>query len=161
MKKIMFVCMGNICRSPLAHAVFEHKVKERGLEAYYDVESSGTYGYHAGEDADARMRKTAADHGIVFHHPAQKFESRFLDDYQLVLAMDQSNYDDIRYSASGHPNLNRVHKFREFDPKGSAHDDVPDPYYGGAQGFEKVFAMVDRTCENLLDHLEKMRTRTE
>lgn len=161
MKKIMFVCMGNICRSPLAQAVFEHKVKERGLEAHYEAESSGTHGYHEGEDADPRMRATAARHGIDFHHPARKYNAHFLDSYHLVLAMDQGNYDDIRYASSGHPNLNRVYKFRSFDPKGSEHDDVPDPYYKGDRGFELVFELVDRTTEALLNHLEKLRTRTE
>ncbi|MFW5801363.1 MAG: low molecular weight protein-tyrosine-phosphatase [Spirochaeta sp.] len=160
MKKILFVCMGNICRSPLAHAVFEHKLKERGLEPYFEVESAGTHGYHVGEDADPRMRKIAADKGVPFHHQAQKFVSQFLDEYHLVLAMDQGNYDDIHYAASGHPNLDRVHKFREFDPRGSAQDDVPDPYYGGDAGFENVYSIVDRTCDALLNHLEKQRTRS-
>ncbi|AFG38454.1 low molecular weight protein-tyrosine-phosphatase [Spirochaeta africana] len=160
MKKIMFVCMGNICRSPIAQAVFEHKLKERELEAHYEAESSGTHGYHVGEDADARMRKTAAGHGVHFHHPAQKFLVSFLDQYHLVLAMDQGNYDDIRYAAAGHPNLNRLHKFRAFDPEGSEADDVPDPYYGGDQGFELVYQMVDRTCDALIDYLEKLRQQT-
>lgn len=153
----MFVCMGNICRSPLAHAVFEHQIKLRGLEEYYFAESSGTNGYHVGEDADARMRKTAAAHGIPFHHPAQKFQPWFLDEYDLILAMDQGNYNDILYLASGHPNADRLDKLRSYDPEGSFKDDVPDPYYGGDHGFEHVFTIVERSCRQLLDELEKQR----
>ncbi|THB64781.1 MAG: low molecular weight phosphotyrosine protein phosphatase [Spirochaetaceae bacterium] len=155
--KVMFVCMGNICRSPVAHAVFEYKVKERGLQEFYEVESSGTHGYHVGEDADPRMRKTAGEHGVPFHHSVQKFNAKMLDEYDLVLTMDQANMEDVRFAASGHPNLDRVRMFRTWDPKGSARDSVPDPYYGGDKGFEDVFLMVERTCEALLNELESKR----
>ncbi len=159
MKKIMFVCMGNICRSPAAHAVFEQKVKERGLEAEYIVESSGTHAYHVGEDADPRMRKTLADHGIHFHHPAQRFKPVMLDEYDVVLAMDGRNFRDMNNLAGGHQNFERVQMFRSYDPEGSAQDDVPDPYYGGDGGFEHVFQIVERSCSVLLDELEKQRNQ--
>jgi len=148
----MFVCLGNICRSPLAHAVFREIVEERGLSDRYEVQSSGTCAYHVGEPSDSRMRKTAAIHGVKINHRARQIFHCDLEDFDYIFAMDGSNYKNIRSLSGNRELLSRVRMFRDFDPQGPG--DVPDPYYGGQEGFETVFAIVKRTCENVLDLME-------
>jgi protein-tyrosine phosphatase len=145
--KIMFVCLGNICRSPLAEAVFVHKVKERGLD--FAGDSSGTSAYHIGDAADPRMREVARKHGVPIKHRAQQFQPRHFNEFDLVLAMDESNFSDLLTIAKSDEERNKIVMFRDFDPEG--HGDVPDPYYGGKEGFEQVYAMVDRTCDALIE----------
>lgn len=150
--KVMFVCLGNICRSPLAHAVFDAKIKERGLEGRFETESSGTCSYHVGERSDGRMRKTASKRGVVIDHRARHFTASDFKEWDLILTMDSSNKRDVLSLSSSPEEAARVKMFREWDPvKGSL--DVPDPYYGGAEGFEEVFDIVERTCDNLIDDL--------
>src|SRR6056297_2089726 len=93
---IMFVCSGNICRSPLAHRMLEQQARERGMATHMTVESSGTGAWHVGQDADPRMRKTAAAHGLILHHPAQMIERSDLVDYDVLFAMDRGHYRQIR-----------------------------------------------------------------
>ncbi len=150
--KVMFVCMGNICRSPLAHAIFEKIVAEHGDDSLepIEVESSGTIAYHVGKQADERMRRTAARHGIRIDHLARHLRRRDLEEYDLILAMDDDNLRDIRRLAADDESLlAKVHLLREFEPTGASREGVPDPYYGGDQGFENVFAIVRRCAEEL------------
>jgi low molecular weight protein-tyrosine phosphatase len=153
--RILFVCMGNICRSPAAQAVFEHKLTERGLAERFQVDSSGTIAYHVGEAADSRMRDELSRHGIVSRSRSQQFLESDFERYDLILAMDRSNYSSLKrmIGASGvRPELaDRLRMFRDFDPEGRG--DVPDPYYGGSRGFALVYEMVERTAENLLKYL--------
>ena len=153
--KVMFVCMGNICRSPLAHAVFQDLVDARGLRATILVESSGTDAYHTGEQADRRMRETAARHGTHIDHRALHLSPRHLAEYDLIVAMDQANLRGIERLAQGRSELlAKVHLLREFEPNRAAEaavEGVPDPYYGGADGFETVYAIVSRCCAVLLE----------
>jgi protein-tyrosine phosphatase len=157
----MFVCSGNICRSPLAHRMLEHQARERGLDHLIEVESSGTGAWHVGEDADPRMRRTAARHGLTLHHPARAFRTGDLTDRDIIFAMDRGHYREIRALARG--DLPGLYLFRQFDPDyaddgiGPVENapDVPDPYYGGDNGFEKVYRMVERTCRRILDEIEK------
>ncbi len=155
--KVMFVCMGNICRSPLAHAIFQDLVDARGLRETIHVESSGTDAYHTGEQADRRMRETAARHGTHIDHRALHLSPRHLAEYDLIIAMDQANLRGIQRLAQGRSEfLAKVHLLREFEPgadatERSAPEGVPDPYYGGAAGFETVYAIVSRCCEVLLE----------
>lgn len=164
-KRLMFVCSGNICRSPLAHRMLEHQAAERGLDTVIRVESSGTGAWHVGQDADSRMRKTAARHGLVFHHPAQMIESRDLREQDILFAMDRGHYREI--TAMGRHRLNgdlkaKLYMFRQFDPEVAGGEvvpldrapDVPDPYYGGIDGFEEVYAIVERTSKRILDAIE-------
>jgi protein-tyrosine phosphatase len=158
----MFVCTGNICRSPLAHRVLEKILDERGLSDRVAVESSGTGAWHVGEDADSRMRATAARHGLPFHHGARHLTRREVESYDLLFAMDRGHYRHILGMADGDVG-ERLYVFRQFDPELTGGGDrlsvdrapdVPDPYYGGADGFEAVYAMVERTCRAIVDHLE-------
>ncbi|QEN07115.1 low molecular weight phosphotyrosine protein phosphatase [Oceanispirochaeta crateris] len=148
--KVMFVCLGNICRSPLAHAVFQQRAEEEGLNVF--VESCGTGAWHIGEPADSRMRRTAQDHGVVINHLARKFQPSDLDEYDLIIPMDRSNRKDLLTHARP-VHQEKIHLMREWDPQGG--QDVPDPWYGGPEGFETVYDIVDRSCRVLIDQLKK------
>jgi protein-tyrosine phosphatase len=151
----MFVCTGNICRSPLAHAVLEEKLKQRGLSNEFLVDSSGTDAYHAGEQADARMRQTARRHGVTVDHAAQLVTPDHVATADLLVAMDDGHVRKLRRMTRG--DQEKIVKMREFDPEVNAEHapDVPDPWYGGMDGFERVYEMVDRSCEVLADRLGK------
>ncbi len=155
MKKIMFVCMGNICRSPLAHAVFEDIATREGAAARYRVDSSGTIAYHVGEPPDERMRKVAARHGVEMTHRSQHLKKRHLDEFDLILCMDRDNLRDAQRLAMSEATAAKIAMLRDFDPE--ARGDVPDPYYGGPEGFERVYDIVSRSCEALFDALEHER----
>lgn len=148
--RVMFVCTGNICRSPLAEAVFRDLIEDGKLGDRFEIASSGTTAYHVGQPADERMRGVAASHGVAIRHRSQQLEESDLDDYDLLLAMDQSNLREMKLIARGRDHRGKIHLFREFDPQGGPGAEVPDPYYGGHAGFERVFAMVDRTCRALV-----------
>ncbi len=156
--KILFVCTGNICRSPLAQAVFEKLAAGRGLSTHYQTESAGTTAYHVGDNADERMRRTAAEHGVPFSHQSTQISRRDLDAYDLILVMDRDNLAAVERLARSGDVVGKVRMFREFDPHGHPGAPVPDPYYGGPDGFEEVFRIVDRTNRALLDALESGRT---
>jgi protein-tyrosine phosphatase len=153
MKKIMFVCMGNICRSPLAHAAFEAIVRREGATSRYRVDSSGTIAYHAGERADERMREVAGRHGVTIDHRAQHLKRHHLDEFDLILCMDRDNLADARRLAKTGAACAKIALLRDYDPEGPG--DVPDPYYGGPSGFEEVYAIVSRSCEALFKALEQ------
>lgn len=155
--RIMFVCTGNICRSPLAHRVLEARAAERGLADRLEVESSGIGSWHVGEDADARMRATAEAHGVPFHHPAQQIRPSDLETFDVLFAMDRGHERELIRMAhrAGVDPKGRVRLFRAFDPESSGREDVPDPYYGGQRGFEEVWSMVDRTVARMLDAIEE------
>lgn len=156
--RVLFVCTGNICRSPLAHAVFEHIIRTRGLNHEFEVESAGTHGYHVGEDADPRMRSTAARRGIPFSHPARKLIQSDLEYYDVIFAMDRGHYAQLNDMAAAAENPAAIYMFREFDPRGDASMDVPDPYYGGQNGFDDVFDIVERSSEQILNALKSGET---
>jgi protein-tyrosine phosphatase len=151
--KITFVCLGNICRSPTAEGVFQHLVNERGLQAYFLIDSAGTSAYHIGEPANNRSREVAEDHGIRLLSKASRFERRDLDEYDLIVPMDRENLVQIRALDHQGSSASKIRLLREFDPV-PEDGEVPDPYYGGMEGFENVFRIVKRSCETLLDHLE-------
>lgn len=151
--KICFVCYGNICRSPTAEGVFQHLVNERGLQAYFEIDSAGTSAYHAGEPANKRSRQTANKYGIALHSKARQFKSFDLNYFDLILAMDEENLAAIRQMDSGSTYEHKIGMLRTFDPE-PGDGQVPDPYYGGMQGFENVFQIVKRSCETLLNKLE-------
>lgn len=154
-KKIMFVCMGNICRSPLAHGVFQRMVTAQGLGDHFEIESSGTTGYHVGEMPDHRMSQTAHSHGYDLNHRARRFMPHDLEDFDLILPMDKENMQDILRHVSDKNQVPKVKLFRDFDPQGYPGSEVPDPYYGGAEGFENVFDIVERTSKSLLELLKE------
>ncbi len=151
--RIMFICTGNICRSPLAHAVLEHMVKEEGLEDKIEIESSGTGAWHVGEQPDSRMRRTAFAHGVTLNHLSRQLIRKNLMNYNLLLAMDHHNLRDTHALCRSDEEREKVKMFRDFDPEKGG--DVPDPWYGGLDGFEDVWEIVSRTCASLLKTLAK------
>jgi protein-tyrosine phosphatase len=155
--RVCFICLGNIVRSPLAHNLFAHLVKKEGLEHKYEVDSAGTSGWHAGESPDARMRRVAARYGLKYDGRAKQFQPADFDRYDLIIAMDQENRERLLSMARTPEEKSKVRLLREFDPQGSPQAPVPDPYYGGIDGFEEVFAIVDRSVRSLLDALEEGR----
>lgn len=149
--RVLFVCLGNICRSPLAEGVFEHLVREAGLAEEFDIDSAGTGSWHVGEPADLRAQAVARENGVRLTGRARRIEAVDLATFDWVIAMDRSNRTAIE-SLAGAPDEAKVHLLREFDPE-SVDPDVPDPYYGGPGGFQEVFDIVDRSCKVLLEHV--------
>lgn len=152
--RICFVCLGNICRSPTAEGIFQHLVKERGLKSYFFIDSAGTSAFHLGERANSRSRQVAKENGMELNSRARRFESGDLEEFDLILAMDSENYRNIQQLISQNKHSEKVMMMRNFDLE-SGPGDVPDPYYGGVDGFQNVFDVVYRSCEALLDQLEE------
>ena len=153
--RLCFVCLGNICRSPTAAAVMAHKVRGAGLEDAIEVESAGTGGWHIGEPPDRRAAAEARRRGIPMTNAAKQFGRSDFDDYDLVLAMDAQNARDLREIAPDAEARAKVRLLRSFAPGMDPDGDmaVPDPYFGGDDGFTTVFDLIDAACAGLLDHL--------
>ena len=154
-KKVLFVCMGNICRSPTAHGVMQHKVTERGLTQHIEIDSSGTHAYHVGEKSDSRSRALATSKGIDMEYVrARKISINDYDEFDYILAMDKENLELIEYYAPQNHSAN-VSLFLSFANQAGGTDEevVPDPYYGGDAGFEHVFELVDLGCDALINHI--------
>jgi protein-tyrosine phosphatase len=151
--KILFVCMGNICRSPTAEAVMRGIVREAGLEDEIALDSAGIGDWHVGHAPDARATEAAARRGVTLAGSARQVRPRDFEDFDLLLAMDRDNHAELRALAPDAAAAEKVHMLREFDPEsaGAPDLDVPDPYYGGAQGFETVLDQVEAACRGLLD----------
>jgi protein-tyrosine phosphatase len=149
---ILFVCLGNICRSPLAEGVFLALADEEGTAHRFRVDSAGTGSWHIGEPPDARAVSVARARGIRLDGRARRITEHDLDDFDWIIAMDRSNRSAIRALVPPRSRA-RIHLLREFDPV-PGDPDVPDPYYGGPGGFEEVFDIVDRCCRKLLEHLD-------
>ncbi|MBD1850564.1 low molecular weight protein-tyrosine-phosphatase [Leptolyngbya sp. FACHB-711] len=147
--KLLFVCLGNICRSPSAENIMNYLIRQRGLQEQIICDSAGTSSYHIGSSPDRRMTAAAARRGIVLEGRARQFKPRDLEEFDLILAMDKDNYADIL----------------SLDPEGAYHDkvklmcdfcrhhrdrEVPDPYYGGESGFNDVIDLLLDACEGLL-----------
>ena len=152
--EICFVCLGNICRSPLAEGVFQTLINDQGLENQIIIHSAGTGGWHVGASPDARMQATARTKGIQLTSRAQQIEVEDIRRFDLVLAMDQSNLETMEYLCSPEMATKKLRLFRSFDPEADGDLDVPDPYYGGDDGFEHVFQIVHRTCPPILEYVK-------
>jgi len=155
MIKILFVCMGNICRSPTAHGVMQHKILERRLESQVSIDSAGTHAYHVGEKSDARSRQLAASKGIDMEYVrARKISITDYDEFDYILAMDEDNLELIEYYAPSDYSA-KIGLFLDFALQTGKVSEaiVPDPYYGGDAGFENVFSLVDVGCDALLEHV--------
>ena len=153
MKKIMFVCLGNICRSSLAETVLQKIIDDNDQSENFIIDSSGTSSAHAGGDPDLRMQKVALSKGFQMTHRAKQLKQSDLEKFDLIFAMDEKNYQDILRLADSPLIKKKVHMFREFDPQVSSSDSVPDPYYGGKEGFEDVFQIISRTSQNIFDKI--------
>lgn len=150
---VLFVCLGNICRSPLAEGVFRHLLDQEGLADRFRVDSAGTDSWHVGESPDARSVRTAAAHGVSLGGHARQTLPEDFRRFDYIVAMDRSNLADLQRFRDGVGGEASLYLLREFDPQGGPGAEVPDPYYGGPNGFEDVFAMVERSCRGLLDHI--------
>ena len=150
-KSVLFVCLGNICRSPAAEGVLKHLLHQRGLAGSIRVESAGTSGYHLGDLPDRRMRAAAKKRGMVLESRARSVSSQDLRDFDLIVAMDRDNYRELLRLASG-PNT-KIRLLSDFLDE-SWPREVPDPYYGGDEGFEHVLDMLEAACPELLDELQ-------
>lgn len=153
-KRICFVCLGNIVRSPLAENLFKHLAVQAGVGDKYTVDSAGTGPWHLDEPPDPRMRRVAARHGLSYSGRARQFRAVEFEHFDLILAMDYDNYTDLLQLARQDEQDQKVRMLREFDPWGGASASVPDPYYSSLDSFEEVYAVIERSCRGLLEALE-------
>lgn len=149
-KRILFVCLGNICRSPAAEGVLQHLIEERSLEDQVDVDSAGTSSFHIGEPADKRMRAAAQARGIELTSRSRMVSQRDFGEFDLIVAMDRNNQRELeRVGGSAASKIKMLSDYLT----GEWPDEVPDPYYGGDDGFEQVLDMLQAACPSLLDEL--------
>lgn len=146
---VLFICMGNLCRSPLAENVFRHHAETRGALRFFDIDSAGTGHWHVGEEPDPRIRAIGQDHGVTVTGTGRQVKRRDFARFDYLICMDEDNRQDIL--DRGAPK-ERVHLLLDFLPDAPMIE-VPDPYYGGRDGFELVFELVDSACAALLDKL--------
>jgi len=154
--RILFVCLGNICRSPAAEGIMKEIIRKKRLTNRIEVDSAGTAGYHIGELPDPRMRSHGASRGYKFNTLSRKFRVEDFEDFDLILAMDDSNYNNIMYMSPDAESQEKVHRMVEYSQKFS-HDHIPDPYYSGADGFELVLDLLEDACDGLMKDLEEKR----
>ena len=154
-KKILFVCLGNICRSPAAEAVFKDIVAKKGLAAKFEIDSAGTSGYHSGEPADVRMQQHAKKRGYTITSISRPFDPKYdFDHFDLILAMDDDNLHDLKQMTRYQEDVKKIHLMTDFSASGHHHH-VPDPYYGGPQGFDFVLDLLEETGMGLYNYIEK------
>ncbi|MEO7956492.1 MAG: low molecular weight protein-tyrosine-phosphatase [Fibrobacteria bacterium] len=162
--KILFVCLGNICRSPIAEGIFAHLVRERGLEGHYLADSAGTGNWHIGQPPDPRAIAVSGKRGVELPSLCRQVAKSDFEDFDLILAMDRNNRKELEDLCPA-PLRRKIRLLREFDPATEAASagarstragsalDVPDPYYGGPYEFDTVYEMLNRCCSLLLDTL--------
>lgn len=159
--RVLFVCMGNICRSPSAEAVFQHYVDEQGLNARFEIHSAGTIGYHSGAPADPRMRRIAAKRGYSLDSRARQVTLDDLMSFDFVVAMDRDNYQDLKSLGPSKNKISMLGSFlRDVGDDTSDVISVPDPYYGGDAGFEQVLDMLEQACPAMLQHCLDLAQQT-
>lgn len=152
MVKVLFVCMGNICRSPTAEGVFQQRLIDHGLQDRVDTDSAGTHGWHAGDPPDSRSIDAALRRGVdIGWIRSRKVQSRDFTDFDFVLAMDRDNLEDMEAVAPA-THTAQIRLFLEFAPHLDV-TDVPDPYYGGPGGFDRVLDLVEAASEGLIAHI--------
>ena len=156
-QKVLFVCLGNICRSPLAEGVFRHYVAAAGLADRFRIDSAGTSSYHVGDPPDARTTAVARQRGIELAGAARQLEAGDLRAFDYVIAMDRENLANVQRLAKQIEPTAHIHLLREFDAQANGELDVPDPYYCGQRGFEDVQDMVERACQALLQHVREQQ----
>jgi low molecular weight protein-tyrosine phosphatase len=149
--RIVFVCMGNICRSPTAEGVMRRLVEEQGLEV--EIDSAGTGAWHVGEPPDSRATVAARRRGVTLEGAARQIRPDDFERFDLLIALDRSNLRELLAIAPDEEAAEKVRLLREFDPAADGDLDVPDPYYGGDNGFETVLDMVEASCRGLIDEL--------
>ncbi|MCD7973663.1 MAG: low molecular weight phosphotyrosine protein phosphatase [Candidatus Azobacteroides sp.] len=152
-KKLLFVCLGNICRSPAAEGIMKHLVEEAGLENDFFIDSAGTSGWHEGELPDSRMRSHAKKRGYDLNSLSRPVRSQDFDNFDMILAMDDTNYTNLMRQAPSPEAESKIYRMTDFCKKKEA-DHVPDPYYSGADGFEIVLDILEDACSGLLEEIK-------
>jgi protein-tyrosine phosphatase len=162
--RVLFVCLGNICRSPTAEGVMRALVRDAGLEGQIELDSAGTGAWHVGDSPDPRATAAARRRGIVLEGAARQVRSEDFAEFDLILAMDQTNLRDLRRLTPDPSAQTKVRLLREWGRAGSQSSDgdldVPDPYYGGPDGFDRVLDLVHASCESLLTQLREQTSTT-
>lgn len=153
MVKILFVCMGNICRSPSGEAVMNKLVKRAGLENEIECDSAGTIAYHEGEPADARMKRHAISRGYRLTSISRRFKEIDFENFDYIIAMDESNYNDLHSFDYSKKYENKIFMMTDFTKNGN-YREVPDPYYSGPEGFELVLDILEDACAGLLEEIK-------
>ena len=152
--KVLFVCLGNICRSPSAEAIFRGFVKKKDMGELFEIDSAGTSGYHQGEPADARMKRHALKRDYQLTSLSRKFDpTKDFDYFDIIIAMDRDNLSDLRQMATGKAEEEKLYLMTDFSSEYD-YDYVPDPYYGGDQGFELVIDLLEDASNGLLKRLK-------
>lgn len=151
MLKILFVCLGNICRSPIAHGILQDYIIKNEYETKIMVDSAGTSAFHVGSHPDHRSQHVASQHNIVLNNKARQLVATDLLEYDYILVMDHLNYDDVLSYTVEH--RSKVLMLRSFDPIANGVFDVPDPYYGTEADFEEVFAICKRSIDGFIEFL--------
>lgn len=153
MIRVLFVCMGNICRSPMAEGVFQRLLEQHGLADQVLVDSAGTHAYHLGQSPDSRAILTAQARGIdISGLRARQAEPKDFDEFDLILVMDEHNYDTLLFTGAER-HRSKLKYLLDYAPHLGTRN-LPDPYYGGEIGFEQVMDMIEDACEGLLRHLQ-------
>ena len=152
--RVLFVCLGNICRSPAAEGMMKETVKEHHATRRWEIDSAGTAAYHRGDLPDSRMRAHAICRGLVLDHISRKIRPSDFDEFDIIIGMDDANVSDLIDSAPSPEAQKKVMKMADFFSPGCSYDYVPDPYYEGAEGFELVLDLLADSTLNLFDTVE-------
>jgi len=157
MISLLFICLGNICRSPMAESVCRHILESQGLQDQFHVDSAGTAGYHIGKSPDPRTLKVLEKHGLSTTHQGQKLSLTMLDTFDHLIVMDTENFEFVHQLYHQHfhrpPAPEKVFLLRDHDPLTRGVQEVPDPYYENEKAFEEVYQIVFRSCEQMIQYL--------
>ena len=154
---VLFICLGNICRSPAAEGIMKSIVEKRGLSDKYEIDSAGIGNWHVGQLPDSRMRRCGAQHGYCFDSRARQFQQSDFQRFDTIVVMDNENYRAIISQASSQADKDKVVRIADFLTSHIEYTTVPDPYYGDESDFELVITLLEDACQGLLDELESHR----